>query len=55
MTTYSCSLHFGAIEIEGIEATNVPKELSGKSIEELLLYYVQFLNDMINDATKEFG
>lgn len=38
-----------------IVPTNVPKELSGKSIEELLLYYVQFLNDMINDATKEFG
>jgi hypothetical protein len=29
MTTYSCSLHFGAIEIEGIEATN---ESEAKSI-----------------------
>ncbi|OWP55362.1 MAG: hypothetical protein B2I18_01190 [Cuniculiplasma sp. C_DKE] len=35
--------------------TNLPRELSGKSIEQLLSFYVDFLNEMINDATKEFG
>lgn len=34
---------------------NVPRELEKQSIEQLLTYYIDFLDNMVKDAVKEFG
>ena len=35
--------------------TNLPKELEGQSVEQLLTYYINYLDNMVKDAIKEFG
>jgi hypothetical protein len=35
--------------------TNIPKELEGQSLEQLLTCYIDYLGNIVKDAMKEFG